>query len=806
MNLRKKAAAPAPKAEGSGIQYNQIERYHPDYTSGLSAEQVEKRVAAGYQNGESDIKTKSIGRIIRDNAITPFNILNVILGILVITVGSIKNALFLNIIFLNTCIGSFQEIRAKKTIDRLSLISSPKASVVRGGQIDKIPVSEIVLDDVLHLSSGNQICCDCTVLEGSCEVNEALITGESDPLPKAPGDTMLSGSFLSSGSCYARVEHIGVDNYATKISNSAKYIKKNNSEILKWINIIIKIIGIVIIPVGILLFYKEIFASHTPYREAVVSIVAALIGLIPEGLILLTSVVFAVGVIRLSRHKTLVQELYCIETLARVDTLCLDKTGTITEGAMQLDHILPVPGISEDSVREALRAMLSAQSDTNPTFDAIRAFVGDDSDWQSETVVPFSSARKWSGASFSGRGSYVLGALEFVFQTPDETLAKRAKEFSERGFRVLVAAQSAHPFYNTGLPVGLEPIALIVLSDKIRPSARLTLEYFADQGVDIKVISGDNAATVSNVAAKAGLNGAERYVDATTLTTPEEIAEAAEEYTVFGRVTPQQKLELVRALQKQGHTVAMTGDGVNDVLALKEADCSIAMASGSDAARTVSQLVLLNSDFSSLPHVVREGRRSINNLQRSAALYLVKAIFSTILAIFFVFTTAVYPFQPIQLTLISFATIGTPSFILALEPNSERVRGKFIFNVMTNALPCALTIAFNIIFLTAIHSFLGLSYLEFSTLAVFITGFTSFVMLLKVCSPLNTIRTALFVTMALVFVFGIIFFREFFGLAPVSAVMVVILIPMVFLSIFLTLAIQQLTNKLIERNSRRNPE
>lgn len=803
MALRKKQASVTPKVESSGIDYNKIERFTPDFMNGLSSDQVNARISAGYKNGESDIKTKSIGRIIRDNVITPFNILNFILGILVISVGSFKNVLFLNIIFLNICIGSFQEIRAKKTIDRLSLISSPKASVLRNGIIEKIPVSEIVLDDVLHLSSGNQICCDCTVLEGSCEVNEALITGESDPLPKTVGDGMLSGSFLSSGSCYARVEHIGVDNYATKISNSAKYIKKNNSEILKWINIIIKVIGIIIIPVGLLLFYKEIFVSHTPYQDAVVGIVAALIGMIPEGLILLTSVVFAVGVVRLSRHKTLVQELYCIETLARVDTLCLDKTGTITEGEMQLDHIIPYSGMSEDEVKEALCAMLHAQTDTNPTFDAIRMALGDESNWLSNQVVPFSSARKWSGASFSDRGAYVLGALEFVFSNPDEALSRRAKDFSERGFRVLVAAKSTYFFNGNELPAALEPIGLVVLSDKIRPSARLTLEYFADQGVDIKVISGDNAATVSNVASKAGLQGAENYIDATTLSTPEEIAAAAGEYTVFGRVTPQQKLELVKALQKQGHTVAMTGDGVNDVLALKEADCSIAMASGSDAARTVSQLVLLNSDFSSLPHVVREGRRSINNLQRSAALYLVKAIFSTILAIFFVFTSATYPFQPIQLTLISFATIGTPSFILALEPNSDRVKGRFIFNVMTNALPCALTIAFNIIFLTAIYSFLNLSYLEYSTLAVFITGFTSFMMLLKVCSPLNTIRTTLFVTMALVFVFGIVFFREFFGLVQISAVMIVILIPMIFLSIFLILAIQQLVNKLIERRGGR---
>lgn len=763
-------------AEKKRIDYSRIERFLPDLQFGLSDEQVQRRTETGLINGETEIKTRSVGKIIRDNIFTPFNILNMILAALVIAVGSFKNVLFLNIILINIVIGSFQEIRAKKTIDRLSLISTPKATVIRGGRQQAIDVSRIVLDDLLILSPGNQICADCILMEGECEVNESLITGESDPVVKKPGDTLLSGSFISSGSCRARVDHIGADNYASSISEKAKYEKKPNSDILRSMNRIVKTIGFMIIPVGLLLMYKELFLLHSSFRDAVISVVAALIGMIPEGLMLLISVVFAVGVIRLSSHNTLVQELYSIETLARVDTLCLDKTGTITEGAMQVDEIVPLKGQEKD-YPPVLAALMKALPDRNPTSDAIAEKFGKESPWQALHTVPFSSARKWSGASFGTQGTYVLGAGEFVLGSAYEEIRSRAEAFSAKGQRVLVLAHSDHEFSDKELPLLLEPAALVVLSDKIRPSARLTLEYFADQGVDVKVISGDNPVTVAHVAGKAGLEKADSFVDASTLHTKEEIWQAASRYTVFGRVTPQQKLEFVKALKSEGHTVAMTGDGVNDVLALKEADCSIAMASGSDAARTVSQLVLLDSDFASMPLIVKEGRRSINNLQRSASLYLVKTVFYSLMAVFFIFVSLSYPFQPIQLTLMSAMTIGAPSFFLALEPNKERVKGSFIKNVLKKSLPASLTMMLNIALLTAITMFFRFGDEQFSTLCVLLTSFTGFLMLLRVCSPLNTVRTALFSTMAVGFVLAALLFSEFFGLAHLTISMVLVLIP-----------------------------
>lgn len=724
---------------------NEHSRILSDPEIGLTSEQVAAQIAAGRVNINTDIKTKSIGRIIRDNIFTPFNLLNAILAALVICVGSIQNALFMGVIICNVIIGTFQEIRAKQTIDKLSLIATPKAHVIRDGKAQDINLHEIVLDDILVLQSGNQICSDAIVVQGECEVNESLLTGESDPVIKQPGDMVLSGSFIISGNCRARVEHVGAENYASKISASAKYIKKPNSEIMFSINRIIKWIGISLIPIGIALFCKQLFISSQTFDRAIVSTVAALIGMIPEGLILLTSVVLAVSVIRLSRHKTLVQELFCIETLARVDILCLDKTGTITEGTMQLDEIVPLCDTNQSEIDAALSALMNTLQDTNPTSDAIRAVYGNTNpNWNPLQTVPFSSARKWSGAHFADKGTYVMGAAEFILGEQAQPLLPQIEAFSQKGQRVLLLAHAADPFSEKNLPHGIHPIALLLISDKIRPEAKQTLEYFAEQGVTLKVISGDNAITVSNIAQKAGLADGANYVDATTLTTPQAIEDAATKYSVFGRVTPQQKLELVQALKRKGHTVAMTGDGVNDVLALKEADCSVAMASGSDAARTVSQLVLLDSNFASMPLVVREGRRSINNLQRSASLFLVKTLFSTILAICFIFINRDYPFLPLHLTMISTVCIGAPSFLLALEPNNERIHGHFIANVLQKSIPGAITMTLSVLAVTVISSFVSLSQNETSTLSVLTTGFVSLLVLLRICLPFNWIRTGLF--------------------------------------------------------------
>ena len=753
------------------------QRFSPSPDQGLRASQVEQRVREGLTNGSGAIKTQSERDIILKNVITPFNILNFVLAALVLLVGSFKNMLFMGVILCNILIGSFQEIRAKHTIDKLSLVAAPRAHVVRDGKLLEIPVEEIVLDDILRLSAGGQVCADCILVSGQCEVNESLLTGESDPIVKGPGDLLLSGSFVVSGSCLAKAEHVGADNYASQITNSAKYVKKPNSEILYWINRIIKWVSVVIAPVGLLLFCKQYFLTDSGIQDSVVSTVAALVGMIPEGLVLLTSVVLAVSVLRLSRHKTLVQELYCIETLARVDTLCLDKTGTITEGSMQVDELAPLDG-SPAEAEAALSALAAHLPDENPTALAIKARYSQDPGWDCTQVQPFSSARKWSGASFQGKGTYVMGAAEFILGEAAAPLREQIEAYSQKGQRVLLLAWSAGEFQEKGLPADMKPLALVLLSDTIRKEAPETLRYFAEQGVDIKVISGDNPVTVANIAQKAGLANAGAYVDASTLSTEKALREAARRYSVFGRVTPQQKLDLVKALKADGHTVAMTGDGVNDVLALKESDCSIAMASGSDAARTVSQLVLLDSNFASMPRVVQEGRRSINNWQRSASLFLVKSIFSVLLAFFFIFIPRDYPFEPIQMTLISALTIGAPSFILALEPNRERIRGKFIINVLQKALPAALTIVLNILLLTAVSGLLGLSEAQLSTLSVYITGGTGLMMLFRVCSPFNFLRGALWGVMTAAFILAAVFFGQFFSLAPMTLSMALVLAAM----------------------------
>ena len=786
------------------LDQNNVEHTKPssEQLHGLTDAEVRQRIEQGLVNHNSDIKSKSIKRIVLENLITPFNILNFVLAVMILIVGSYKNLLFMGVIICNIFIGTVQEIRAKKTIDKLSLIAEPKAHVIRDGIKQAIAIHDIVMDDITFLGAGNQVCSDAVVIEGECEVNESLLTGESEPVLKQPGDHLLSGSFIISGNCHARVEHVGKDNYAAQITDNAKYVKKPNSEIMRWTNRIIKYIGFTLIPVGIALFCKQVFISHQGFNDAIVGVVAALIGMIPEGLILLTSVVFAVSIIRLSQHKTLVQELYCIETLARVDVLCLDKTGTITEGTMEVTDVLPLHDTTNEELNIALGSLIHALEDDNPTFNAVKTYCDQYDKLTCNHIVPFSSARKWSGASFDENGSYIFGATEFILKD-SSPYQEIIKEYSEKGQRVLMLAHSPHQIQDKELPAEIHPMAFLFISDKIRAEAPDTLAYFAEQGVDIKIISGDNATTVANIAKKAGLKTAEQYVDATTLQTPEEIKEAAQKYSVFGRVTPQQKLDLVKALKEQGHTVAMTGDGVNDVLALKESDCSIAMASGSDAARTVSQLVLLDSNFASMPKILKEGRRSINNLQRSSSLFLTKTIFSTINAILFIFLHFDYPFQPIQLTLISALTIGAPSLILALEPNKERIKGKYIVNVIRKSIPGAMTMVFNIVALAIVCSFIHFNSTEISTLAVMITGFAGLLVLLKVSLPFNWIRCALFFTMLGAFIFAIFILKDLFSLASITLPMFYCFLVLagfaIIVFVLFSLLIDKLLSKQIDR-------
>lgn len=747
--------------------------------TGLSLEEVEKRKKQGLVNGNFSVKTKSVGQIIYSNVFTLFNFINIFLAVCLVLVKSYKNMMFLGVVFWNILIGIVQEIRSKRIIDRLSLLSEPTVLVLRDGNYTEKKIEEIVLDDVFALKNGNQVCTDAVILRGECEVNESLLTGESDPVFKKTGDEILSGSFIISGNIVARAVHVGQDNYINKITKQAKYIKKPNSEIFSSIKKIIKIISIVLPVIICMLFYHQMTLSHNHLQDAVVSTVAAVIGMIPSGLVLLTSMVLAVSVIRLGRKKTLVQELYCIETLARVDTLCLDKTGTITEGCMDVDGVeILNHKLKKEQIDEILYFFTNGLNDDNPTFEAMKAYsnklcknndrIRKDADYIVRNKISFSSDKKWSLVDFEKQGTYVIGALEFVFRDCCDKLKETASRFARDGVRVLIMAHSDDHCDGRHLPEKLEPFAFLLLTDRIRRNAPETLRYFKNQGVGIKVISGDQPETVANIAKRAGMEHWDRYVDATGLQTDEELADAAERYDVFGRVTPGQKLKIVQVLKEKGHTVAMTGDGVNDVMALKEADCSIAMQSGSDAARNVSQLILMDSDFAAMPQIVEEGRRTINNIQRSAALYLTKTIYSVVLALLFIWLPLNYPFQPIQLTLIGSLTIGIPSFILAMEPNLNRVKGNFLMNVLRLAIPGGLLVITNVMAAEIMGHVFSMSEAQAETLAFLGLAIASLVELLQVCKPYNHIRVMMCIILIGCFSVAVVGFHGFFEITRLS--------------------------------------
>ena len=739
--------------------------------NGLTEEEVLKLEEKGLVNFKSEVKTKSIRQIIASNFFTLFNFLNFGLALAVFFAGSYKNLLFLGVVFCNTVISTFQEIRSKIIVDKISLLNESKARVIRNGIEKEISIYGIVLGDTLKLRAGNQIPTDCKVLSGEALVNESLITGEEESVSKKAGLMLYSGSFIVSGSCLAEAIHVGKDNYASQISLEAKYIKKVNSEIMNFINRIIKYISIAIIPIGILLFLNQVQGAEL--SDAIVSTVAALIGMIPEGLVLLTSTVLAMSVIRLADYNVLVQELYCIETLARVDTICLDKTGTITEGKMVVSELVPLNGTKMSDITDALGLMSYHMGNDNQTMEAINKKYARKNDYNVLEIMPFSSKNKWSGISFE-KVSFVIGAPDIIFK---DSKIKELEQYEDS--RVVLLAKSDLKL-NKELPSDLTAMALIIINDKIRRDARATLNYFKEEGVDIKLISGDNPKTVAAVAKRVGLDDI-KYVDLSR--TKSSIGDLVDQYNIFGRVKPSQKKEIIMALKARGHTVAMTGDGVNDVLALKEADCSVAMNSGSDAARNVSQLVLLDSNFSSMPKVVAEGRRSINNIQRSSSLFLCKTTYATILAVIFMFLNHAYPFIPIQLTLTSTVTIGIPSFVLALEPNYERINGKIIINVLKKSIPTALTIVFNILFIMMISAFIRLSQDEVSTLCVIMTGFTGFMLLYRISVPFNTLRRWLFFSLLLFFIFEIIFMRRFFSLVILTPKLILIICGILFLAI-----------------------
>ena len=678
-----------------------------DHLKGLTNKQVQERIQKGLVNGELNVTTKSYKKIISDNLFSLFNLINVILLVGIIISGSLKNALFFFIVIWNFLIGTIQEIRAKKTIEKLSILSAPKACVLREQEFFEIPVKDIVLGDVMKLNAGDQICADALILEGYCQVNESLITGESTPLVKTKGDHLLSGSFLISGSVFAETEHIGNDNYVNQITLGAKYFKKNDSVILSSVQSIVRIIVLCLIPLSALFVWNNFFHIDQTFSSAMVKTVAAISSMIPGGLVLLVSVVLAVSVVRLSQHNTLVQDLYCIEKLARVDILLLDKTGTITEGKMQVEDMFEISDLS--CIESSLSFFIKYSKDENSTMNAIREYAAKNISANTELdpvpdlvmFLPFSSEKKWSLAAADSY-SVILGAPEFVLGNAYSDYLQLTQPYIQNAKRVLVLAKSDclpkqinNQEYD--LPDNIYPLAFFALGDKIRKEAKDTFRYFVQEGVEIKVISGDAPETVSRISSEAGLQDADKWLDVSSLS-DEEIEKAAGQYKVFGRVLPKQKEQIVKALQEQGHVVAMTGDGANDVLALRKADCSIAMQNGSDAARHAANMVLLDSNFSSLPLVVAEGRKSINNLQRSAALYLSKTIYSFIFMVLFIVTTKLfYPFENIQITLIGAITIGVPSFFLALEPNCEQIKKHFLWNVFKNALPSGILEAIGII-------------------------------------------------------------------------------------------------------------
>ena len=713
------------------------------YSLSLDDNQVLDLKNSGKVNTDSSLPTKSIKRIFYDNIVTLFNIINIILFSLLIAVGSYKNLLFICIVTLNTIIGIFQEIRSKKSVDKLSILVSKKAKVIRNKVESEISIEELVLGDIIYLSRGSQVPSDCVVVSGSVFANESLLTGESDTILKNEDAQLFSGSFISSGECYAKINRVGSDNYASKINSEAKYIKKVNSEIMGSLQKIIKICSFIIFPIGIALFSTKFFLFNLPIQDSVVSTVGALIGMIPEGLVLLTSSVLAVSVIRLTKYKVLVQELYCIETLARVDVLCLDKTGTITCDEMEVTGIHNFID-NENEIINALGTIAKATQDDNSTIRSIKEYSKEFETSKVKEFIHFSSDRKWSGVVLDNGTSYVIGASEFIFKDKNKYKNVFEAVYSiTEPVRILSLAKINREISTEDDLENAVPLALVFIKDKIRANAKETIGYFIEQGVTLKVISGDGVNTVSNIAKEAGVEGAELAVDATTLTTDEMVADAAEKYNVFGRVTPQQKKILVKALQKNGHTVAMTGDGVNDVLALKEADCSVAMAAGSEAARNVAQLVLVNNDFSSMPKVVAEGRRSINNIQRSASLFLVKTMYSMVLALIFIFISSAYPFQPIQLSFVGALTIGLPSFVLALQPNHDRIKGDFFANVISRAIPGGLNIILNVVLATFIGGFFGIEKTSISTIAVYLTALVGVLMVIRLSIPFNPIRIAL---------------------------------------------------------------
>ncbi len=809
---------------------------------GLTSEEVRKRIDNG-QTNHTDISTqKTVGQIVKSNLLTYFNLIFLILTVLLCIVGSFRNLTFLPVIIGNTVIGIFQELRAKKTLDKMSMLNAPHSIVVRDGEQQQIQSEELVKDDIIILSAGNQICADATVLSGSISVNEALLTGESDEIKKKSGDGLMSGSFVVSGQCYAKLDKVGNESYISQLTAQAKAMGDGEqSEMIRYINKLVKWVGIIIIPVGIILFCQAYIMNGETFKKSVVSMVAAVLGMIPEGLYLLTTVALALSTIRLAKKQVLLHDMKSIETLARVDVLCVDKTGTITEPGMQVTELV-ISGRCGDAEmdKRAFAHLLADYSavieDNNATMEAIRAYVAkNEIEKGSRTLLktqPFTSANKYSKVSFV-EGDYMLGAPEFIMKDRYEEISGEIEEYQSKGYRVLLMAEQSGssamadtenaadtdksgqqtPGVKGAADMAssragmVSPIGYIVLSNPIRENAESTFTYFKEQGVAIKVISGDNPATVSEVAKRAGIDGAENYVDASTLASEKDITEAVDKYTVFGRVTPKQKQLIVRALQKQKHTVAMTGDGVNDILAMKDADCSIAMASGSEAAAQAAQTVLLDSDFGRMPYVVFEGRQVVNNIQRSASLFLVKNIFSLLMAIFSAIFAITYPLEPSQISLISMFTIGLPGFLLALEPNRDRIEGNFMVNVMLKALPAGLTDVLSVGALVICGQVFNLPSEDIATAGTMLLAVVGFMIIIKISHPFNKMKYGVLLINIIGLLFCGLFLGRLFAIESISNICFLLMVVFAFAAEsmfrYLTLFVEKLSSFFGDEKNRR---
>ena len=760
--------------------------------TGLTDEEVRQRVEEGLTN-RADISTdKTTKEIVISNVFTYFNLIFLVITILLIMVGSFRNLTFLPIIIGNTVIGIVQEIRAKKTLEKMSLLNAPHADVIRNGGVKQISTEELVKDDVILLTAGKQICADAVVISGNIQVNESLLTGEADEVEKTEGSTLMSGSFVVSGECYARLEKVGNESYISKLSLEAKSMGgKEQSEMIRSINLIVKWVGIVIIPIGLILFWQSHFVNGESITKSVTSTVAAIIGMIPEGLYLLTTVALALSTMKLARKKVLLHDMKSIETLARVDVLCVDKTGTITEPDMKLKEIFLCKNSGTDGTQTALtldelKSLIldyaNASVDNNATMLALKAYAADDltnnTSALHRTAVSqqaFSSSLKYGSVTFSD-GTYLLGAPEFIMHEDFARIEEEIIPYADKGDRVLLFARYDGENVENGINGSVTPLGFVALANPIRANAVKTFEYFKSQGVAIKVISGDNPRTVSRIAIQAGIESAESFVDAATLDTEDKIADAVNKYTVFGRVTPKQKKQLVKALQAKGHTVAMTGDGVNDILAMKDADCSVAMASGSEAAAQAAQVVLLDSDFAHMPDVVYEGRRVVNNIQRSASLFLVKNIFSLLLSLFSVILMVTYPLEPAQVSLISMFTIGVPGFLLALEQNKDRIKGRFITNVMLKALPGGLTDVIAVGALVVCGEVFCISDASIGTIATLVLSVVGFMILFKISEPLNGMKYAVIIGNIAGLVFSGFFLKKLFALTDLSNICILLMI------------------------------